>query len=127
MKRAQEENEKEVEEEEEEEEEEEGDSSSCEEGPEEAVSLAPTKYDGKQEFVDVEFEFFDPHSDDYHGTRTLLCGGLWNHVSVAGVAEAVVAQVAVGTMIKVGGNEEGHKDPYGFASLLSLRDPEVRK
>ena len=91
-------------------------------GPDREAVRAANKEDGAEDkdFVDVEFEFFDPCAIDFHGVRNLLLRSLWQNVAVSPVTDSVIGQVEVGTMVKTAGNDPRDNDPYGFVTLLSL-------
>mmetsp|Transcript_18407 Transcript_18407/g.61623 ORF Transcript_18407/g.61623 Transcript_18407/m.61623 type:complete len:374 (+) Transcript_18407:13-1134(+) len=72
------------------------------------------------EVLEIEFEFFDPQEDDFHSARALMQQSVL--VSAAGMdasalADLIVGQVAVGTVLKSGGKDEA---ALGFLSALSL-------
>lgn len=66
--------------------------------------------------IDVNFEFFDPSEDDFHGLKTLLIHYLdGEEYSCSELVEAIIANPA-GSVIKCGEDE----DPIGIASVLPL-------
>lgn len=78
--------------------------------------------DDAKDRIEVDFTFFDPRPDDYHGVKILLrpfavFGDSRTPFDAEGLADAVSAQASVGSMIK---NEGGEEQPLGFASVVSL-------
>lgn len=69
--------------------------------------------------INVEFEFFDPREPDFKSVRRLLehyLPGEETTFDVSAMADAIVAQEMLGTMIKV----EGDPDVYAFATVLPM-------
>lgn len=62
------------------------------------------------ETFEVEFEFFDPEEDDFHSVRDLLCSGTLGSLDLdfSSLANSIVDQVNIGTMVK-SGVEEAHQ------------------
>mmetsp|Transcript_2850 Transcript_2850/g.6817 ORF Transcript_2850/g.6817 Transcript_2850/m.6817 type:complete len:364 (+) Transcript_2850:3-1094(+) len=81
-----------------------------EEGEEEeevkAEAAGPTKS------FEVEFEFYDPEETDFHSVRELLCTGVLGSADLdfSGLADSIVEQVNIGTMIKSGSGEGLEKE-----------------
>ncbi len=76
--------------------------------------------------VHVTFDFFDPEPIDFKSVRLLLDGylpGLEGTWDVSGLAEAIIAQEVVGTMVKI----EDDLDVYAFATVLPLAPHMVRR
>ncbi|EFJ11088.1 hypothetical protein SELMODRAFT_426584 [Selaginella moellendorffii] len=67
--------------------------------------------------VNVDFEFFDPKPEDYHGVKLLLQNYLddceWD---IAGFVNLILGQTRVGTIVKAGGD-----DPIGLITALNIR------
>ena len=64
--------------------------------------------------IDVNFEFFDPTEDDFHGLKTLLTHYLdGEQFSSSELVDAIISNPA-GTVIKCGEDD----DPIGIASVL---------
>ena len=88
----------------------------------------------REEFQ-VEFQFFDPEEDDFHSVRDLLCSGTlgFADLDISGLANSIVDQVNIGTMVKSGVEEagadaqapaEGDEDEVtlcGMLTILNLR------
>ena len=76
---------------------------------------------GEESDVNVDFSFTDPRPIDFKSVRRLLERLLPEAeacLPVSSLAEDVIAQRAVGTMVKV--PEDGYDDAYAFATLLPL-------
>lgn len=76
--------------------------------------------------VDVEFNFLDPREIHFKSVRRLLehfLPGEEEHFNVSGLADAIVAQVAVGSMVTV--NDDA-LDVYAFATVLPVALYKVR-
>lgn len=74
---------------------------------------------GKQDrSVNVEFVFSDPRESHFHSVKQFLLSYLppSQPFDVSGLADAIVNQVATGTMVCV----DGEDDVYGFITALSL-------
>lgn len=70
-----------------------------------------------QDIVDVDFEFFDPKADDFHGTKALLRTYLDDVVwDINGFVELFLAQTTVGSVVKTSEEES----PIGIISALNL-------
>ncbi|CAK9003061.1 unnamed protein product [Durusdinium trenchii] len=56
----------------------------------------------------VEFQFFDPEEEDFHSVRDLLCSGTlgFAELDFSGLANSIVDQVNIGTMVKSGNPDE---------------------
>lgn len=71
-----------------------------------------------EEEVEVDIEFFDPKKEDFHGIKALLEGLLGGAAfNVSSLADAIIDQSVVGTVIKSGEDEQ----PIGVASLLNVK------
>jgi hypothetical protein len=76
----------------------------------------------------VDFGFFDPKSEDFHGMRALLArsGALLpagSPFDVGGLADVLAEQAAVGSIVKVigeGSEEPSDDEVLGFMSAISL-------
>lgn len=70
-----------------------------------------------QDVVDVDFEFFDPKPEDYHGVKALLRSYLddtaWD---LGGFVDLIISQTTVGTVIKTAEDES----PIGVITALNL-------
>ncbi|GBF97124.1 hypothetical protein Rsub_10135 [Raphidocelis subcapitata] len=68
--------------------------------------------------VNVDFQFFDPKEIDFHGLKALLHtyldGGVYDG---SGLAEAIIAQSSVGTVVKTGEDD----DPIAVMTALNTR------
>ncbi|KAH7421642.1 hypothetical protein KP509_13G069000 [Ceratopteris richardii] len=73
--------------------------------------------DSSVELVNVDFEFFDPKEDDFHGVKALLRSFLddisWD---IGGFVDIILGQPTVGTVIKTGEDES----PLGVITVLNL-------
>lgn len=68
--------------------------------------------------VEVDIEFFDPKPEDFHGVKALLEGLLGGTTyNVSSLADAIIEQSIVGTVVKSGEDEQ----PIGVASLLNVK------
>ena len=94
------------------------------EEPASAVTSLP-----KNQTFEVEFQFFDPEEDDFHGVRDLLCSGTLGFcgtLDFSGLANSIVGQVNIGTMVK-SGPEEATANPdedvtlCGMLTILNVR------
>ena len=81
-----------------------GDTSQAQKASEPQAQNAAQK--SREEFQ-VEFQFFDPEEDDFHSVRDLLCGGTLGFADLdfSGLANSIVDQVNIGTMVKSGAEE----------------------
>merc|ERR1711963_58361 len=62
--------------------------------------------------VDVDFEFYDPKEDDYHSVGDFLKNGTWQfapQLNYAEMADSVVGQGNIGTLIKSGNEKDPEK------------------
>lgn len=76
--------------------------------------------------VNVEFSFFDPREIDFKSVRRLLeryLPGEEDTFDASGCAETIIAQRAVGTMVKVNDDQ----DVYAFATVLPVALHKVRR
>ncbi|KAI5083045.1 hypothetical protein GOP47_0002788 [Adiantum capillus-veneris] len=73
--------------------------------------------DDSQEIVNVDFEFFDPKEEDFHGVkallRTYLDDATWD---LSGFVDIILGQPTVGTVIKTAEDES----PIGVITVLNL-------
>lgn len=70
-----------------------------------------------QEVVNVDFEYFDPKPDDFHGVKALLRTYLDDEVwDVSAFTDLVLAQTTVGTVVKAGEDDS----PIGLLTCLNL-------
>lgn len=85
---------------------------------EDASSAAGPSVKGEGRNVNVEFVFSDPREAHFHSVKQFLITYLppTQPFNVSGLADAIVNQVATGTMVCV----EGEDDVYGFITALSL-------
>ncbi|TDH68219.1 hypothetical protein CCR75_004489 [Bremia lactucae] len=69
--------------------------------------------------VDVDFLFLDPRESHYHSVKQFLLAYLppSQPLDVSGLANAIVRQVTVGTMVCA----EGEDDIYGFVTTLNMK------
>lgn len=83
---------------------------------EDAAAAAPG---ANERSVNVEFVFSDPRESHFHSVKQFLLSYLppTQPFNVSGFADAIVNQVATGTMVCV----EGEDDVYGFITALSLK------
>lgn len=77
-----------------------------------------------QEFVNVDFEFFDPKPTDYHGVRALLKSYLDDEeFDLPGLVNLIIAQTTVGSVIKTSEDD----NPIGLLTVLGLERYKVRR
>ena len=71
------------------------------------ATVGPAASSTSKETFQVEFEFFDPEEDDFHSVRDLLCSGTLGALDLdfSGLANSIVDQVNIGTMVKSGAEE----------------------
>jgi len=70
-----------------------------------------------QDFVNVDFEYFDPKPDDFHGIKALLRTYLDDEVwDISAFTDLVLAQTTVGTVVKAGEDDS----PIGLLTALNL-------
>jgi protein BCP1 len=70
--------------------------------------------------IDVDFDFFDPQSHDYHSIKLLLSQLLSRDAALldlGGVTDLILEQKLVGTTVKTDGHEG---DPYAVLTILNL-------
>lgn len=75
--------------------------------------------DSEDNVINVEFEFFDPREVDFKSVRRLLehyLPGEETTFDASGMADAIIAQQALGTMVKV----VDDPDVYAFATILPI-------
>jgi BCCIP len=74
--------------------------------------------------INVEFEFFDPRPDDFKSVRRLIeryLPGEETTFDASGMADAIIEQQALGTMVKV----VDDPDVYAFATILPIEKYKV--
>jgi len=79
--------------------------------------------DAEGDDVDVEFEFFDPSEEDYHSVGDFLKNGTWDfatQLNFAELADSLVGQGNIGTLIKSGNPNDPEKDHTMCAMLTVL-------
>lgn len=71
----------------------------------------------------MDFEYFDPKPDDFHGVKALLRTYLDDEVwDVSAFTDLVLAQTTVGTVVKAGEDDS----PIGLLTCLNLGRYQVR-
>ncbi|CAA21060.2 nuclear export chaperone [Schizosaccharomyces pombe] len=82
------------------------------------------------DFINVDFEFFDPQPIDFHAFKNLLkqlLGYDHTNVNLSALADLILSQPLLGSTVKVDGN---NSDPYAMLSVINLntrRDEPVIK
>lgn len=77
----------------------------------------PDESSDSDKLVNVDFEFFDPKSTDYHGVKALLKLYLDDTVwDVGGLVDIVLAQTTVGTVVKTSDEDT----PIGIITVLNI-------
>lgn len=78
--------------------------------------------------IDVEFEFFDPTEEDFHGVKDLLRSGTWSFIEdpdgsiYSELADEVVNQGNIGTLVKSSNSAEpSDASICGLLSVLNMR------
>ncbi len=75
--------------------------------------------------LNVEFEWFDPQPQDFHGLKALL-RQLFDVdaqlFDLSALTELILSQPLLGSTVKVDGNET---DPYAFLTVLNLGEHRV--
>ena len=74
--------------------------------------------DEEKEVIQADFNFFDPQELDYQSIRNLTRNYLTSEYDDRELADMIVNQVSVGTMVK---NEEAEEAPLGFITALNLQ------
>ncbi|KAJ2379062.1 Mss4p nuclear export [Coemansia sp. RSA 2607] len=77
---------------------------------------------GSNEIVNVDFEFFDPHTGDFHAIKRLLqntFGDDSDDFNLSELADLCISQPH-GTTVKM--DDEATSDPYAFLTAISLQD-----
>lgn len=72
------------------------------------------------EIVDVDFEFFDPKSSDFHGIKSLISQTFAQDaelIQISQFTDLTIEQSTIGSCVKVDGSED---DPYAFMSIVNL-------
>ncbi|KAJ2614824.1 Mss4p nuclear export [Coemansia sp. RSA 1365] len=70
--------------------------------------------------VDIDFEFFDPATDDFHAMKHMLSSAFGDDAeefNISELVEMILEQNAIGSTVKL---EEGG-DPYGLMSVVDMR------
>lgn len=84
-------------------------------------SPAPSD-DSSPDIVNVDFEFFDPQPQDFHGLRTLirqLLSADSTMVNISSLVDLILSQPTIGSTVKT----EGHEgDPFGFLTVLNANE-----
>lgn len=77
--------------------------------------------------LDVEFDFFDPQTIDYHSIKLLL-QQLLSHdsklIDLSAITNLILDQKLVGSTVKTDGAES---DPYALLTVLNLNLHKVNK
>ena len=96
----------------------------------EDAGLRVDDHEEKEASLEVDFGFFDPKSEDFHGVRALLASGDANALlpsayDVGGLSDVICEQAAVGSVAKViaADSEEPAQpeDVLGFLTAVNLR------
>ncbi|KAI9796845.1 MAG: Mss4p nuclear export [Candelina submexicana] len=81
-----------------------------------------TSSDEDTNTLNVEFEWFDPQPQDFHGLKTLL-RQLFDVdaqlFDLSALTDLILSQPLLGSTVKVDGNET---DPYAFLTVLNLQE-----
>lgn len=76
--------------------------------------------------LNVDFEWFDPQQQDFHGLKSLLRQLLDTDAqlfNLSELADLILSQPLLGSTVKVDGNES---DPYAFLTVLNMHEHRVR-
>lgn len=75
--------------------------------------------------LDVEFEWFDPQQQDFHGLKTLM-RQLFDSdntlFDLSELADLILSQPLLGSTVKTDGNES---DPFAFLTVLNMHAHKV--
>lgn len=95
-----------------------------EEDDEEESEEEETNNNATSAEVQVEFEFHEPDEDDFHGVRDLLSRGSlsFTGLDLSGLADSIVGQVNIGTMVKSGSGEglEDSDEDHALCGMLTV-------
>ncbi|CAJ1943365.1 unnamed protein product [Cylindrotheca closterium] len=83
------------------------------------------------EVIQVDFTFCDMHEKYFHGLKTLLTGTSPVYAAQSsGLADMMIKNVSVGTVISTEADSDGEGTIYGYASVLNLttyqEDPAIQ-
>ena len=83
------------------------------------------------EVIEVDFTFCDMHEKYFHGLKTLLTGTSPIYAAQSsGLADMMIKNVSVGTVISTEADNDGEGTIYGYASVLNLttyqEDPAIQ-
>eukprot|EP01017_Pseudomicrothorax_dubius_P028763 TRINITY_DN3440_c0_g2_i3.p1 TRINITY_DN3440_c0_g2~~TRINITY_DN3440_c0_g2_i3.p1 ORF type:complete len:317 (+),score=93.25 TRINITY_DN3440_c0_g2_i3:29-979(+) len=103
----------------------------------EGEEMEEEKFDPEEDIFNAEFEFYDPDASQFHSVKNLI-NGLLDGLSFRSsqLADIVVNQSVVGTMVGVADDEDNagrpnkDKNVFAFATILNLtlyRDKDVIK
>ncbi|KAJ3118219.1 Mss4p nuclear export [Nowakowskiella sp. JEL0407] len=73
---------------------------------------------GMEDFVQVDFEFFDPKPIDHQGMKTLLRQSFsdTDDINLDELSDLIIAQPLVGSTVKA----DGQTDPFALLTVISL-------
>lgn len=76
-----------------------------------------------QEVLDVDFELFEPDSEDFHNVRGFLSGGTWEFLDLnfSEMADAIVEQGNIGNVVKCHADDVENVTCCGLLTALNLR------
>lgn len=77
------------------------------------------------EIIDVDFEFFDPQPQDFHGYKILLkqtFGNDHESVNLSDLADLVLSQPLLGSSVKVQSEDCKKEDPYAMLSVINMQE-----
>ncbi|EPY51601.1 CDK regulator [Schizosaccharomyces cryophilus OY26] len=72
------------------------------------------------DFINIDFEFFDPQPIDFHAFKNLLkqlLGYDHTNVNISALSDLILSQPLLGSTVKVDGN---NSDPYAMLSVINL-------
>eukprot|EP00930_Biecheleria_cincta_P002521 TRINITY_DN103531_c0_g1_i1.p1 TRINITY_DN103531_c0_g1~~TRINITY_DN103531_c0_g1_i1.p1 ORF type:complete len:362 (+),score=89.06 TRINITY_DN103531_c0_g1_i1:49-1086(+) len=74
------------------------------------------------DIFEVDFDFFDPDEEDFHSVRDMLCRGTlgFSEIDYSGLADSIVGQVNIGSMIKSGSGEGIDNDKEDDSALCGM-------
>jgi protein BCP1 len=76
--------------------------------------------------LNVDFEWFDPQPQDFHGLKTLmrqLFDADAAFFDLSALSDLILSQPLLGSTVKTDGNES---DPYAFLTVLNMQTHRVR-
>ena len=76
--------------------------------------------------LNVDFEWFDPQPQDFHGLKTLmrqLFDADSTFFDLSALSDLILSQPLLGSTVKTDGNES---DPYAFLTVLNMQTHRVR-